>query len=176
MNNTTRKTSIAAAALLTGVCAATGGAALAGTGHSSSAPRTHASSVRPSHAHRLDGTWRTAVTLTDAPPGAPASFQALDTFQRGGGLLVSSSAPNPSSRGLAHGMWSQHGKRTYSSTFVWFRFDPAGLPIGTQQVTRKMTLSRSQKTFHATDVVTIIDPAGTVLATIHGTEVGHLLG
>jgi hypothetical protein len=171
--NITRKSSIVVAALLAGICAATGGTALAGT-----SPASHAPAKPSSHAHAagLDGTWRTVVTLTDAPPGAPSSFQALDTFQRGGSLLVSSSAPNPASRGLAHGMWSRRANGTYRSTFVWFRFDPTGMPVGTQQVTRTMTLSKSGHTFHATDVVTVIDPAGAVLATIHGTEVGHLLG
>jgi hypothetical protein len=78
----------------------------------------------------LTGTWSTRVHLTDAPPGAPTDFPALDTFLADGGLLVSSAAPSPATRGLAHGAWKQTGRREYTSKFVWFRFDPAGQYVG----------------------------------------------
>jgi hypothetical protein len=129
----------------------------------------------PAPVHELDGTYLTAVQLTDAPPGAPASFNALDTFLPDGALLVSSSAPAPSSRGLAHGSWTHVGHRTFTSTFVWFRFDPTGLAVGTQRVQRTMRLSPDGSSFSATDVVEIVAPTGAVLATIHGTETGTLL-
>ncbi len=170
----TRKTPIAVAALLTTVCAATGGAALAGTSHSS----TEQSSSSPTsrvHVDRLNGTWLTKVTLTDAPPGAPASFSALDTFLPRGGLLVSSSAPNPATRGLAHGTWTHRDHRSFTSSFTWFRFDAMGQYVGTQHVKRTMTLSKTRRTFHAQDVITILAPTGVVVATIHGTEVGTRL-
>jgi hypothetical protein len=172
--NMKRKTPVLVAALLTTVCAATGGAALAGTSHPSA---THTSSTAASraHDHRLNGTWLTQVTLSDAPPGAPSSFSALDTFLPRGGLLVSSSAPNPASRGLAHGSWTHRDHRSFTSSFSWFRFDATGQYVGTQQVKRTMTLSRDQKTFRSHDVIRILAPTGAVLATIHGTEVGTLL-
>jgi hypothetical protein len=154
--------------LLAATCTvATAGASADSTnssGHSGSSP-----------AQQLNGTWTTTVQLTDVPPGAPSSFNALDTFLPGGGLLVSSSAPLPSSRSLAHGMWAKTGHREFSSTFVWFRFDAAGQYVGTQRVRRTMHLSKSRETFHATDVVEVIAPTGAVVATIHGTEVGTLL-
>jgi hypothetical protein len=137
-----------------------------------SRPAAHHHSPRA--VHELNGTYLTTVQLTDAPPGAPASFNALDTFLPGGGLLVSSSAPNPSTRGLAHGGWTHVDHRNFTSSFAWFRFDPTGVAIGTQRVTRTMTFSKDGSTFNATDVVEIVAPTGAVLATIHGTETGSL--
>lgn len=166
--NIKRKTPAVVAALLAALCGATGSAALAGTTHSPAA-------ASRSHVHHLGGTWSTHVELTDAPPGAPSSFSALDTFLPGGGLLVSSSAPNPATRGLAHGAWTYRHHRAYTSTFVWFRFDAMGQYVGTQQVKRTMTLSRSGTRFHAEDVIKIVAPTGAVVATIHGTEVGTLI-
>lgn len=163
----TRKTITVLAGLLVASGTVTT-AALAG-------PTSAATTVQARAAQPLTGTWSTQVHLTDAPPGAPADFSALDTFLVDGGLLVSSSAPNPATRGLAHGAWKQTGYREYTSKFVWFRFDPAGQYVGTQRVTRTMHVSKDRKSFSATDVVTVLAPTGAVLATIHGTEVGSLI-
>jgi hypothetical protein len=171
--NLKRKTPMLVAALLATLVAASGGTALAGTSHPSAATTAH--DRVDSREHRLNGTWSTQVTLTDAPPGAPATFSALDTFLPGGGLLVSSSAPNPATRGLAHGLWTHRHDRAFTTTFVWYRFDPTGACVGTQKVTRTLKLSRDGKRFHSQDVIEIVAPDGAVLATYHATEVGTLL-
>ena len=124
---------------------------------------------------QLNGSWTTTIQLTDAPPGAPTSFTALDTFLPGNSLLVSSSAPNPALRTLAHGTWVRTGDHSFASTFVWFRFDPTGQYIGTQRVSRAMVLAKDGTSFQASDIVEVISPTGAVLATIHGTESGTLL-
>jgi len=167
--NRTRKTLLAVAGVVAAVSTLTTTEALAGT------TKDAASQVPPALDARMNGTWETTVELSDAPPGAPASFSALDTFVPGGGLLVSSSAPGPAGRTLAHGTWTHTGHRQFTSTFVWFRFDGTGACVGTQQVQRTMHLSRSRARFQATDVIEIISPTGAVVATIHGTEVGRLL-
>ena len=125
---------------------------------------------------QLNGTWTTTVTLTDAPPNVESSFRALDTFLPGGGLLVSSSAANPALRSLAHGEWIRTGNRQFASTFVWFRFDATGSFVGTQRVTRTINLAQNLHSFQSTDTIEVIAPTGAVLATIHGTEAGTLLG
>jgi hypothetical protein len=150
---------IVPATILAAAGAATSTAALAGPSHGD-------------HAASLSGTWTTAVTLTDAPTGVPAQFDALDSFVRGGDLLVSSSVPNPDQRGLAHGTWRKTGTRTYVSSFVWFRFDSSGQFAGTQRVDRTMKVSKDGTRFRAADVVEIIAPSGAVVSTLHGTEVG----
>jgi hypothetical protein len=155
-----------AALLATGAIATS--AALAGTGH-------HARTSAAPNGQQLNGTWTTTVQLTDAPPGAPTSFNALDTFLPGGSLLVSSSAPNPALRTLAHGTWVRTGDRRFASSFVWFRFDATGQYIGTQRVSRTMVLAKNGDSFQASDVVQVVSPTGAVVATIHGTEAGTLL-
>jgi hypothetical protein len=163
----TRKALLTFSALLATSAIATS-AALAATGH-------HARTSAAPNGQQLNGTWTTNVQLTDAPPGAPASFNALDTFLPGGSLLVSSSAPNPALRTLAHGMWIRTGDRRFASTFVWFRFDATGQYIGTQRVARTMVLAKNGASFQASDIVQVVAPTGAVVATIHGTETGTLL-
>jgi hypothetical protein len=122
---------------------------------------------RPS---QLAGTWLSTVTLATPPPGVDASFLALDTFSRGGAVLVSSNQVNPGSRSLAHGEWTRIGNRRFASTFTWFRFDPTGKPIGTQRVQRTMVLSADGDSFESTDTVQVLAPDGTVLASTQATE------
>lgn len=165
----TRKSLAILGALIATFSTITAAAALAGTPH----PSPHAPSM--SRAHALSGTWATKVQISDAPPGVPSSFNALDTFEPRGGLVVSSSAPNPATRGLAHGNWTRTNHRNYTATFVWFRFDPTGANIGTQRVQRAMHLSRNGERFSGTDVIEVIAPSGDILATLHATESGRLL-
>jgi hypothetical protein len=155
-----------AALLATGAIATS--AALAATGD-------HARASAAPNGKQLNGTWTTTVQLTDAPPGAPTSFNALDTFLPGGSLLVSSSAPGPGLRTLAHGTWIRTGDHRFASTFVWFRFDPTGQYVGTQRVSRTMVLAKNGASFQASDIVEVVSPTGAVVATIHGTESGTLL-
>ena len=165
----TRKSLTMLGALIAALCTITAAAALAGSPHHV----PHASSA--SHVPALSGTWATDVQIIDAPPGVPSSFEALDTFEAGGGLVVSSSAPNPGTRSLAHGYWKPRHDRSYTATFVWFRFDPTGATIGTQRVQRTMRLSRDGERFSATDVIEVVAPSGDILATLHATESGQRL-
>ena len=126
---------------------------------------------------QLSGTWITSVSLTNPPPGVDATFQALDTFAAGGGILVSSSQSHPTARSLAHGNCAHTSGRRFACTFVWFRFDPtSGSYIGMQRVRRTMTLSKDEKAFAATDTIEVLAPDGTVVASLRGSETGHRLG
>lgn len=134
-------------------------------------------SSKPKHqTNQLTGTWQTQVTLTNPPPGVDATFQALDTFVAGGGILVSSSQAHPTARSLAHGNCAHTGERQYACTFVWFRFDATGAFVGMQRVRRTMTVSQDGGSFESTDTIEVLAPNGTVVATIQGTETGHRLG
>lgn len=124
---------------------------------------------------QLEGTWMSTVTLQNPPPGAAATFHGLNTFIRGGRLLVSSSQAMPVTRSLAHGEWARTGNRRYASTFVAFRYDPAGNFVGTLRVRRELTLSPSGDQFEATDVVEFLAPDGSVIATLDATEVATRL-
>lgn len=125
----------------------------------------------------LTGTWLSTVSLVSPPPGVDATFQALDTFVAGGGILVSSSQGHPTTRSLAHGNCTHTTGLRYACTFLWFRFDPvSGASVGTQRVRRTMTVSPDHSSFQATDTIDVLAPDGTVVASLQGTEVGHRLG
>lgn len=127
-------------------------------------------------AQRLEGTWMSTVTLESPPAGVDPTFLALNTFTRSGEVLVSSSQKLPVSRSLAQGEWVRVGDRRFECSFTWFRFDAAGTFIGTQRVRRTMTLGPSLDTFTSTDVVELIAPNGTVIATSNATEAATRLG
>lgn len=125
--------------------------------------------VKQSPQH-LRGTWLSTVRLASPPPGVDPTFQALNTFTRSGGLLVSSNQSNPTLRSLAQGEWTRVANRQFTSTFAWFRFDPTGKPVGMQRVRRTMTVDADGDSFQATDIVEVLAPDGTVLATTQATE------
>jgi hypothetical protein len=162
-----RKTVVAVTALAVGALAAAvaGGAA----GVSSKEPKQNGQT------RQLEGTWMSTVTLQSPPPGAEATFRAMNTFIRGGRLLVSSSQAMPATRSLAHGEWARIGNRRFSSTFVAFRYDPAGNSVGTLRVRRELTLAPSLDQFEATDVVEFLSAGGSVIATLNATEVATRL-
>jgi hypothetical protein len=127
-------------------------------------------------AQQLKGTWLSKVTLDTAPPGGDKTFIALDTFLPGGGLLVSSSQTRPATRSLAHGDCTRSGNRTFECRFMWFRFDAAGSFVGTQRVRRTMTVAADLQTWESDDVVEVVAPDGTVVASTHATETASRLG
>ncbi len=129
-------------------------------------------------AMQLSGTWMTTVSLVNPPPGIDATFQALDTFVAGGGILASSSQSHPIVRSLAHGNCAHTTGRQYRCMFVWFRYDTtSGAFVGLQRVRRTMTVSSDGTWFQSTDTIEILAPDGTtVLATLQGSEAGHRLG
>ncbi len=126
--------------------------------------------------NRLEGTWLSTVTIENPPPGIEATFLALNTFGRSGEVVVSSSQGLPDRRSLAQGEWVRSGDGRYECSFTWFRFDAAGTYIGTQRVRRTMTLGPNRDTFESTDVVEVIAPNGTVVATLNATEVATRIG
>ena len=134
-------------------------------------PKVAASAIR-----QVEGTWMSRVTLQSPPPGVDANFLALNTFSRGGRLLVSSSQSLPALRSLAHGEWAWIANRRFASTMVWFRFDAAGKFVGLQRVRRELTLAPDLNSFEATDIVEVIAADGTVVATLRATESATRLG
>jgi hypothetical protein len=81
----------------------------------------------------------------------------------------------PGTRSLAHGEWTRIGNHRYASTFVAFRYDPAGNFVGMLHVRRELTLSPSLDQFEATDVVEFLAPDGSVVASGNATEVATRL-
>jgi hypothetical protein len=124
---------------------------------------------------QLGGTWLTTVTLVNPPQGVPPSFMALNTFFPSGELIASSSQVLPSTRTLGHGGWVRVANRRFASTFTAFRFDAGGIFAGLLRVRRTLTLSADGRSLNADDVVEMLNPAGTVVASFQATETGHRL-
>jgi hypothetical protein len=68
------------------------------------------------------------------------------------------------------------GDHQFASKFIWFRFDSTGKFIGLQRVTRTMTLSTNLAIWSSNDVVEVLTPDGTVVATLHAVEAATRVG
>jgi hypothetical protein len=151
------------AAAVAAVTIATTAGMLATSSPAASTPKTQ----------QLNGTWLTTITLVNPPQGVPPSFMALNTFFPSGELIASSSQVLPSTRTLAHGGWARVANRRFASTFTAFRFDAAGIYAGMLRVRRTLTLSADGRSLTPNDVVEMLNPAGTVVASFQATETGH---
>jgi hypothetical protein len=155
---------VGTAALVIAVAVAVA-ATLAASSPAASAPKTQ----------QLNGTWLTTVTLVNPPQGVPPSFMALNTFFPSGELIASSSQVLPNTRTLAHGGWIRVANRRFASTFTAFRFDTSGVYAGMLRVRRTLTLSADGSSLTANDVVEMLNPEGTIVASFQATETGHRL-
>jgi hypothetical protein len=115
----------------------------------------------PGHHQRsaaIVGTWDVQVT-----PDGQATFPALLTFNRGGGLVeTESDAP-----GTGLGAWKRTGATTYALAFKTFIFTPTGDPGGWVVVRANVTLT--DDTLSGPFRFDIFDPAGTKVQSGSGT-------
>ena len=129
-----------------------------------------------SYAKSIHGVWVTDVTLvicaTGAPVGVP-TFKAINTFHTGGTMSEHDSRFSPALRNSGQGVWKRVGPGSYTSRFLFQRFDVNGLYIGTQEVQRRMTLSADGDSFSATATVRILDAAGVLVLQGCATEEGQ---
>ena len=131
---------------------------------------------RSGHGKSIHGVWVTEVTLvicaTGAPVGAPP-FKAINTFHKGGTMSEHGSRFSPALRNSGQGVWKQVGRNSYTSRFLFQRFDVNGLFIGTQEVERRMTLADDGDSFSATAAVRILDADGALVLQGCATEEGE---
>ena len=151
-------------------------AATSDIGARASEPRTAVASQALAPAWTLTGTWIVTVTRENPPPTVQPTFQSLMTFTGSGGMIETSNT-GTALRGPAHGAWIRTGQRRFVTNMVFFRFNPAtGAFLGTQQVHRKMRLSRDQMSFTATSVADQYNPDGSLaLGGLRATETGTLV-
>lgn len=124
------------------------------------------------------GTWRTVVTIvncqTGNPVGAPPII-GLSTFNLGGTMSEWGIGPggNPAQRSPSHGVWERdHGWRSYTFTFMHYRYDASGALIGSQTVAADAELAADGRSYESIASVQILDVNHNVLATICATSVG----
>jgi hypothetical protein len=101
----------------------------------------------------IEGVWLMDVTFVNCATGAPVgvpTFPAVNTFHDGGTMSEHGARLSPALRNSGQGVWKQTGRNRYTSRFLFQRFDANGLFIGTQEVTRKLTLSGDGNTLSTT--------------------------
>lgn len=106
------------------------------------------------------GSWLLDVTLTSTHP--PFSFQSLETYDAGGGLVTTDQISfDP--QGLAspgHGTWVSRGGGKFATTWLSFVFDAKGNPTGWAKVQETITVSADGNTFSGSGVFTRYDAHG----------------
>jgi len=118
----------------------------------------------PSGFTGIEGSWMVTMNLASLALG-PSRFDALITYDVGGGLVQTDTAPPnflTASTSSGHGMWQLLGNR-YTLTVVKFRFDLAGNSIGTARITETPTLSATQDQYSGTGNFAIFDLNGNLL-------------
>jgi hypothetical protein len=78
------------------------------------------------------------VRVSDAPPGFPVPFTALETYSRSGGIVTCNN--NPLIPRPGQGAWTKSSSDGYTASIIFFFFDPIGTPIGTVEVTHRFTI------------------------------------
>ena len=119
-------------------------------------------------AQTLEGAWRVTVTIRNCQTGAPMrTVLALNTFVPGGSMFETA---NGFLRSPSHGTWQKIAGHDYTATFVFFTFNPDGSWLGSNKITRTITLSGDHQTFTAIASVGIFDASGKLIATGCATE------
>ena len=119
-------------------------------------------------AQTLEGTWHVTVTIRNCQTGAPIrTVLALNTFVPGGSMFETA---NGFLRSPSHGTWQKIAGHDYTATFMFFTFNPDGSWLGSNKITRTITLSGDHQTFTAIASVGIFDASGKLIATGCATE------
>jgi hypothetical protein len=137
----------------------------------------HEESDRGGNPDALLGTWIVQVSIdpTTVPPGSLLSFTALQTYDAGGGFVVSNSGPGAGGP-AGQGNWVRTGDRQFALTQLRLGFDADNNFTGLNKIRSILTLDKRGDEFTEIAQVDIILPNGTVLpfhpvATSHGTRV-----
>jgi hypothetical protein len=128
-----------------------------------------------SDSRTIEGTWDVIVNLhvpDPSPiPNLPASFEALETYSRGGGFITSNNMPFIARVG--QGAWEKLGNE-YFIKIKFYTFDPIGLPSGTITVTHAVTLNGKDE-YTGTGTAVICGPDGTSCVSIEFNTTGRRL-
>ncbi|MGH9693199.1 MAG: hypothetical protein ACRD5Z_03575 [Bryobacteraceae bacterium] len=118
----------------------------------------------------IAGLWESTVEITNCQSGTVlATFRGLGLFHRGGGLEQQNNM-SPILGKTALGSWQYLGANHFAATFRFFRFDPNGIYIGIQKVTRDIQLDAVGNTFTSVISSTTYDVNNNIIATGCGTE------
>ena len=108
---------------------------------------------------KLVGSWMVSV---DRGPTLPA-LKSLQTYT-GSRNVIEIANGGAGARSPAHGAWQRLGGRSYASTAIFFRYDPAtGAYLGTVKLRHTLRLSQDGQSFTGVAVGELRDPAGNLL-------------
>ena len=109
----------------------------------------------------IEGTWQTVVTPINCQTGVPVAppFPGILSFEKGG-TLAGTSAPVTA----AFGIWqADEGSQNYRFSFTNFRYDVAGVLIGSQVVRQTLVLDFSSNEFTSSGTVQLLNLSGNVI-------------
>ena len=104
-----------------------------------------AAQVSKSDGASIEGVWRTVVSPRVCATGAPVgiTFPGILLFEDGGTMTGTSSAVTS-----VYGLWSRElGAREYSFASLSFRYDAAGVLLGTRRIEQTVTVGLSGTSF-----------------------------
>jgi hypothetical protein len=154
--------------------------ALAITASTASAQDTQtepSSATSAAHERTIQGVWRTTVTPRNCQTGAAfASLSGLFTFNLGGTMSEYGIGPgsSPALRSPGHGLWQrEHGWQDYSFVFTYYRYDAAGIFLGSQKIRATLELAAGGDEFASRSAIEFLDVNGAVTGTGCATAVGR---
>lgn len=117
----------------------------------------------------LPGLWDSQVTLTDCNGNTLVSFEAYELFHAGGTLTSTDNTP-PGRQGPGFGTWERAGRGKFSAPFQFFNFGTDGSFVGTQKITRTITLGADGNSYTSVVNFGSFDPNGNLLFSGCGSE------
>jgi hypothetical protein len=123
------------------------------------------------------GTWRVLVTQADG-----ISFPVLSSYHADGTTLHAGPISQPAAPGspaevllqtAGHGVWESTDAETSSITFEVLTGDERGNFLGRLTISGTQTLDPGGDSFTGRYVITVSDPAGSVVATVPTTATGE---
>ena len=112
----------------------------------------------------IQGVWQTTVTQRNCQTGdVIRTFRGLSAYHEGGTMSETSAALSPALRSPGYGVWEKESRSTYSSSFIFQRFNPDGTFAGTQQTTSTIILSNRGNTYDTTTSIQVFDANNNLL-------------
>jgi len=110
----------------------------------------------------LQGAWATQVTVRNCVSGDVliGPFAGLSTFHQGGTQSETAAGTPTLRRGPGTGQWYRTGKHSFTSMFVFQRFDLNGFLLGTQEVRATQEIAEGSMQGTALAKILLLDVNG----------------
>jgi len=110
----------------------------------------------------LQGAWASLVTVRHCVSGdvLVGPFPGLSTFHQGGTQSETAAGTPTLRRGPGTGVWYRTGKHSFTSKFVFQRFDLNGFLLGTQEVTATQEVAEGSTQATALAKILLLDVNG----------------